>query len=331
MLLLKLRSPLIGFMLVVACGTLGYHLLEGWGWLDSFWMVVITLTTIGYSERFPLSPAGQLFTVGMITIGLGLSFYTVGQITRYMVEGDLAKDIATRRRRRQMNKLENHFIVIGHGRLGREVADELYHRGQKVVAIDVAESSFERQTDHLASYIVGDATHDDILEGAAISRARGLAVCTGSEPTNLFVSLSGRQLNPSLYILTRVEDHQTARKALRAGANSVINPYGISGARMAQGLLHPHAGEVVDRAVGRGGAQFAIEDIRIGAVPAYNGRLTGLEIPQKHKVLVLAVRKPDGEIVNATERSLELNPGDIAVVVGRPEDIAGFADAAAQT
>lgn len=327
MLFLRLRWALGIFLVVLVGGTIGYHYIEGWTWLDAFWMVVITLTTIGYGETHPLSEAGRMFTLVMIVMGVGLSAYTVGQLTRYIVDGELARSIAARRKRRQMQKLEGHFIVVGLGRLGKEVAAELHHRGHQVVAIEITAPHPEEHR-FLTMRLEGDGSSDDLLREAAIERAHGVAAATGSDATNIFVTLSARQMNPNVHIITRVDEEASVQKAIRAGANAVINPYGISGARMAQGLVHPHAAQLVDRAVGRAHAEFEIEDIAIGEVADYNGPLGSLGIPERHRVQLVALRRPDGDLVTGLGATTELRPGDIAIVVGRPSDIRGFATAA---
>ena len=307
--------------------TLGYRLIEGWPWVDCLWMVVITLSTIGYGEPQALTDGGRVFTMGLILAGLGLGTYTIGQVTRYVVEGDFREDLRERRRRNLMRKLENHFIVVGLGRLGREVAEELHHRGHKVVAIEV-EADPSDKLPFLDLRLRGDGSSDEILNEAAIDRARGIAAATGSDATNIFVTLSARQMNPRIHIITRVDDEASVQKAFRAGANAVINPYGISGARMAQGLIHPHAAQLLDRAVGRAHNEFEIEDVPIGDVEHYNGRLGELDIPDRHKVLIVALRRPDGQLVTSLDRHTELRAGDIAIVVGRPADVREFSKAA---
>ena len=327
MVLRKLRWVLALFVLVLIGGTVGYQYIEGWRLLDALWMVVITLTTIGYGEAHPLSDAGRVFTMALVVSGVGLSAYTAGQLTRFVVDGDLAHSLAQRRRKRQMHALSGHYIVVGLGRLGKEVAAELHHRGFEVVAIEVTPGSLDEHR-FLTVRLVGDGSSDELLREAAIERARGVAAATGSDATNIFVTLSARQMNPALHIVTRVDDEGSVHKALRAGANAVINPYGISGARMAQGLIHPHAAQLMDRAIGRAHAEFQIQDIAIGAAKAYNGPLGELALPEHHRVQILALRKPGGELISALDRHTCLEPGDIAVVVGRPSDIRALADAA---
>ncbi len=327
MLFRTLRWAIAFTILIITGGTLGYRYIEGWRFLDSAWMTVITLTTIGYGEPQPLSDNGRWFTMGLILAGLGLGTYTLGQVTRYIVEGEFRRDLKERRRRRLMEKLANHFIVVGLGRLGREVAEELFHRGHHVVAIEVDDDASDGLP-FLDLRVRGDGSADECLNEAAIHRARGIAVATGSDATNIFVTLSARQLNPGIHILTRVDDAASVQKAFRAGADAVINPYGISGARMAQGLIHPHAAQLLDRAVGRAHNEFEIEDVPIGEVEHYNGRLGELDIPDRHRVLIVALRRPDGQLVTSLDRHTELRAGDIAIVVGRPTDVRTFSEAA---
>ena len=315
------------FLLVAAIGTVGYHFLEGWPWIDSLWMVVITLTTIGYGETHPLSNAGRLFTLGLIVSGVGLSAYALSQITRFIVDGELSRSLAAHRRRRIMDRLEGHYIVVGLGRLGREVTEELVHRGHKVVGVEL-DPGTGQELPSLLLRLEGDGSSDAMLRDAGVGRASGLAAATGSDAANIFVTLSARELNPTLHIVTRVDEEDSIQKAYRAGATAVINPYGISGARMAQGLIHPHAAQLMDQVVGRGHAEFEIDDVVIGDVPEYNGPLENLGIPQRHKVLLVAVRRQDGEVATMPSHRTELRPGDIAIVVGRPSDILIFAKAA---
>lgn len=327
MLLLELRWAVLFLFLVLTGGTVGYQVIEGWSLIDGLWMVVITLTTVGYAEPQALSSAGRVFTMGLIVSGVGLYAYSVGQFTRYIVDGQLARSLLQRGRRRQMKKLKGHFVVIGLGRLGREVAAELTHRGQQVVAIDLSPSVPEDEG-NLALRLEGDGSSDEMLREAALERAAGVAAATGSDAVNIFITLSARQMNPDVHIVTRVDEEASVEKARRAGANAVINPYGISGARMAQGLTHPHAAQLLERAMGRGHSEFQIEDIAIGQVAEYNGPLGDLRIPERHHVQLVALRKTNGDLITALGRTTLVEPGDVAVVVGRPTDIHELADAA---
>jgi len=326
----ELRWAIIGLILVVLTGTTTYHFLEDWSWIDSLWMVLITLTTIGFGEPHTLSDSGRVFTMFLIVSGVGIGTYTVGKVAQYIMGGGIIQDLKEQRRRRKMTKIANHIIVVGMGRLGREVVVDLVHAHSAVVGIDLDEDRLNLSTG-LSVQIRGDGTSDEILKQAGIERARGIAVATRSSATNVYVTLSARQLNPSLHILTRVDEEGAAEKAIRAGADEVINPFGISGARMAQGLIRPHAANFVDLAIGRSFGDFALEDVTLGNAVNFHGRLEDLDIPNKHAVMIIGIRKSNGQLVTSIDRNTELNEADVVVVIGRPGDIGNFALAAAGT
>jgi voltage-gated potassium channel len=318
---------MLGYTLVLVVATAGYHQLEGWGVLDAIWMVAITFTTIGYGEVHPLSDAGRMLTLGLIGAGVSLHTYTFTQVTRYFVEGGLVQDLRARKQRRVMSKLSNHYIVVGLGRLGCEVAELLHHNGEDVVVIDQNAERLEAY-EHATLKILGDGSSDRVLEAAEISKARGCAVATGSSAVNVFVVLSARQLNPSLYILTRVDQEGDASKALRAGADRVISPYRIGGMRMANSLLHPHSASFIEQAEAREFPDLWLRDVRIEEGAPCVGTLMKLDLRNRFGILVVAIRRPDGEMVATPGPEVSLGAGDTAVVAGRPDAIQAFTRAA---
>lgn len=308
---------------VLVGGTLGYRWVEGWSWLDSVWMLVITLTTIGYGERLPLSDAGRIYTIGLVAVGLSLASFSLSNITQFLLEGGLHERLRRRRIARVMHRMQDHFIVVGYGRLGREVAADLAFRGHGIVVVE------PEPVDLPGGWVQvpGDASMDSVLREAGIERARGMAVCTGADATNLFVTLSARQLNPDLNIVTRVGGEGTVDKALKVGADAVLNPYHIGGSRMAQGLLHPMAATLIDRSMSRAFEEFEMEDVLVGDDAEYVGFLRDLQVAHRHNVLVVAIRKPDGRFLRGHDPKADMQAGDVVVVVGAPADIRGFSAA----
>lgn len=323
----KLRLGIALFVLSFVVGTAGYMWIEGWTFLEAFWMVSITLTTIGFGEVRPLSDAGRWFTIALIMGGLSAASYTVGQLTRYVIEGDLQRDVRRRRRERIMRSISDHFIVAGFGRLGAEVAAELRHAGRPVVVLDTDPARIGQADEDGFTALVGDASQDDMLRLAGIERARGLAVATSSTAVNVFVTLSARQLNPSLRIITRVEDEEAVSKAHRAGATSVVSPHGIGGAHMAHGLLRPEARSFLDLATHRSYRELGLEDVRIGAGGAADS-LGAMRLRERFHVMVIAIRRTDGALETVPGPDTRLAEGDVAVVIGKPDDVARFAEAA---
>jgi len=321
---------MFGLITVVCAGTMTYHLLEGWSWIDSLWMVLITLTTIGFGEPHTLSGSGRVFTMFLIVSGVGIGTYTVGKVAQYVMGGGLIFDLKEQQRRRKMAQIKNHIIVVGMGRLGREVVQDLLHAHCDVVGIDLDADKLHL-SESLTVEIHGDGSKDEILKEAGIERARGFAIATPSSATNVYVTLSARQLNPSLHILTRVDEDGAGEKAIRAGADEVINPFGISGARMAQGLIRPHAANFVDLAIGRSFGDFALEDVTLGNAVQFHGRLEDVDVSNKYSVMVIGVRKSTGQLITSIDRNTELAQGDVVVLIGRPGDIGNFALAASGT
>lgn len=329
MLLRRTRWAFLLAATALVVGTVGYRWIEGWSWLDALWMAVITLTTIGFGEIHPLSPAGRWFTLGLIAGGLSIASFAVAQTTRYFIEGGFREEYAQLRRKRLMDGMKGHFIVAGFGRTGREIVADLLHAGQKVAIIDPAPATCERCTQQGLVAVHGDAASDEVLRVAGVERARGLAVATSSDAVNVFVTLSARQLNPKLKIITRVDAEATVSKAMLAGADGVVSPHTIGGTTMANGLLRPNSATFMANAFARSHPDLAMEDVEIGAAAAWHGTLGTLRLRDRHGVIVVAIRRVDARIEPAPGPEVEVGLGDVLVVVGRPEAVRDARNAAA--
>lgn len=321
-LLRAVGTSLVALTILLVVGTVGFVLIEEWTVLDALWMVVITLSTIGYGEVHELSQAGRLFTLLFIVAGIGVATRGLSDIARYVAEGGLVADLLQRRHWREVQRMRDHYIVVGYGRLGREIVADLLHDGAQVLVIDLDPADLPEGV----GQIVGDATHDDVLLDAGIQRARGLAIATPSDAVNVYITLSARQLHATLQITTRIEDDNAQTKAIRAGANGVLMPYHISGARMAQGLLRPGASMFVDHATTRHFDDLLIEDVILPQTTELSGPLRDLDLPHRHGVIVVAVCHAGDDHLTTPEPDMTLGPGDTLVVVGPPPKVKAFAD-----
>ncbi len=328
LILSHLRAPLVALGAVSCVGTLGYRFLEGWSWLDSAWMVAITLTTIGYGEVHPLSPEGRLFTIGLIAVGVGVATWALGQATGYALSGDLQREFAAARQERRLEALKGHMVVAGYGRTGQEVAADLAHAGVVVVVIDLNADACEaaRAAGHLA--VQGDATSDSILRTAGVERAVGLAATSANDAVNVFVVLSARQFSKSLRILARVDHAENEAKARHAGADGVVRPHAIGGTTLANGLLRPGTAAFVELALARGYHDLSVEDVLVRAA-GYVGRVDALRLQERHRVLVVAIQRADGAFSTLPAPEAHVHEGDTLVVMGRPPDIHALRRAAA--
>ncbi len=212
-------------LLVMAIGTAGYHYIEGWPWFDGFYMVVTTLTTIGYQEVHPLSHAGRVFNVFVILAGVSLLLLGVGALSQALLEFELQSFFGRRRMEREIGRLDGHYIICGMGRVGRSVARELARKPVPFVIIENAETKRQRFSDESWLVIAADATQEQTLRQAQIDRARGLIAATTTDATNLYIVLTARGLNPHLKIIARASEDAAEKHLLTAGADSVVSPY----------------------------------------------------------------------------------------------------------
>lgn len=299
----RLWAVLIMVNGLLAVGTAGYKLIEGWSWHDALFMTVITLSTVGYGEVRPLSGIGELFTIVLILLGVGGVAYTFSTLADYFIAGELNGILQRQRMARTISKLRNHYIICGYGRVGQQVVQGLRANRYDVVVIDSTDNcvaEFEKEGIH---YVIGDAASDPILQQAGIEHASGLCTCLPNDATNVFVVLSARTFNPNLFIISRSNQPESERKLRIAGANQVINPYLITGHRMAAQLLHPSVVEFLDVIMRSGELELRIEEIKIGPASAMNGR-------------TLAVRRHDGKLFTYLPAEFTLESGDVLVGLG---------------
>ena len=321
------RSLALAFFLlalVQVIGVVGYVVIEGWSPLEAWWMVLITVTTIGYGEVRPLSDDGRLFTIVLILVGMGLVTYTITTTTRAVFDGNIVRDWRRHRRRRAMEALNDHYIVVGYGRLGEAVTEELRETGHPVVVVERDKDVVEDLLDDPArpeGVLCGDGADDDLLRLAGIDRARGLAVTTPSGAEAVFITLSARQLTATLPILTRVGDEAEAVKARRAGATGVVSPHTMGGWRMAHGLMRPYTTSFLDIATLAQHDDILLDEIEVSTADWANRTLGDLHVRRQHGVMVAAVRRVDGTLVPTPGAETVLKPGDVMIVIGAPDKV----------
>jgi voltage-gated potassium channel len=242
-----LQLGILLLLLQIVVGTLGYLFIEGYQFIDAFFMTVITISTVGFAEVRPLSPVGKIFTTGLIIFSLGSLAYIGSTFARFILDGELFNYLKTYRVDKKIIKLKNHCIIVGYGRIGEQIALELSKHGENFVVIDKREDSVSKARDNSNTlYIKGDATHEEILTQARIGYAKSLIAATPIDADNVFVVITAKSMNPSLTIISRASDVQSVSKLRRAGASKVIMPEMIGGQRMAKLVTQPDVVEFLE-------------------------------------------------------------------------------------
>jgi voltage-gated potassium channel len=314
---------LIGLALlgVVLVGTAGFHFIEGWPWFDGFYMVITTLTTIGYQEVHPLSHSGRVFNVFIIVAGVSLVFLAIGALTQALLEFELRSFFGRRKMEREITRLSDHYIICGAGRVGRSAARELARRPVPFVIIEQSDAKIQRYANENWLMLAGDATQEQILRGAQIDRARGLVAATTTDATNLYIVLTARGLNARLKIIARASEEDAEKHLLTAGADSVVSPYAFAGQRIAQAFLRPHVLSFLDTATTHLGVDLEIGEIYVSPSSAFAGQtIESSRIRQDRGVIILAIKRENGMRFNLAPED-RIEPGDFLIAMGEPAQL----------
>ena len=303
---------------LVLVGVLGFHFIERWSYFDGFYMVLTTFTTIGYGEVHPLSRAGREFNIILIVAGVLLAFLLVGALTQALLEFELRSFFGRRRMEREIDRLKDHYIICGAGRVGRSVADELARKSAPFVLIDTNDDELKKHAESGWPVIVGDATKETVLREAHIERASGLVAATTTDAINTYVVLTARGLNPQLRIIARASEEDAEKHLLKAGADAVVSPYHFAGHRIAQSFLRPNVLDFIDSATVQLGLDLEIAEIFVPSHSRFVGQtLASSKIRHDLGAIVLAIKRGKEMRTNPSRDDL-IEAGDYLIVMGGP-------------
>jgi len=303
-------------------GTVGFRVIEHDSLFDAFYITVLTITTEGYERLHPLDPAGRAFNSFLILFGVIVMFFSVGAITQTIIELEIRDPFGKRRTKRMINKMENHFIVCGFGRVGRAASYELKRAGVPFVVLDRNEERAERAVQAGMVALPADATRDEALRDAGVTRARGLIAALATDADNLFVILSAKTLNPGLTVVTRASEEEAEAKLRRAGADTVFAPYSNTGHRLAQAILRPHVAQFLDFTIKNIGLEVAIEQLQVAPESVFVAKTLGeMQIRRELGVIVLAVRKSDGRMIFNPPAEMLICADDFLIVMGEQTNL----------
>lgn len=320
-------------VIIVIGGGVGYYLIGGGRWSlgDCIYMTVISVTTVGYGEvlrDMDRVPYARGFTMILLLLGTGSIVYFASAVTAFIIEGDLKNVLFASRLKKRMKRMKDHVVVCGAGSTGRHVIEELLTTGMSVVAIDLREGELREIAEKFPraefSYIVGDATDDDVMAQTGLERARGLVAALSSDKDNLYLTVSARQTNPGTRIVARCAELSHVEKIRRSGADAVVSPNFIGGMRLVSELLRPAVVRFLDDMLRDRRAAYRIEEVQLGDGAASLGAtLRDARVRERFGMTVLAVRASDQQSwVYNPDANEKLGPGMTLVVLGSAEQVA---------
>ena len=310
------------FILMLLAGTAGYMFIEGWPFIDALYMTVITLATVGFREVHELSLPGRIFTMVLIIVGVGFVFYLAGGIIQFMVEGRIRDILGRRKLEKELRKQKDHYIICGFGRVGSSICDLLASKPLGMVVIERNPERIARASDRHLLYVSGEATEEENLILAGVERARGLLAVLKTDTDNVYVTLTARQLNPKLFIIARGGEEKSENKLLAAGANRVVSPYLMGAHRIAQTILRPTVTDFLELTLVEKGRNIQMEEMPVDASSKLiDVALQDSRIRKDLDLIIVAVRKPEGQMLFNPSSQTKLQGGDMVVAIGEKQNL----------
>lgn len=321
----NIKNLILSFLLtllIIFIGTTGYIIIEDWNILDALYMTVITLTTVGYGEVHDVSKMGRIFTILLVFFGFGFIIYVAGAVVQFMVEGRIRAILGRKILDRKINRLKNHYIVCGYGRIGRVLCKRLIIEPIDLVVVESNEDLVPVMEEDNVLYVFGDAADDTNLLKAGIKRAKGLVAVLATDADNVFLVLTARQINPDLNIIARAGREKSKAKLLAAGANTVESPYDKGAISMAQRIIRPTVTSFLDFAFAHKRKDIQMDEIPVSASSnLVNIMLKDSGIRQNYNLILIAIKKPDGSMLFNPSFETTIQPDDTVIAVGENENL----------
>lgn len=302
-------------------GTLGFHLIEGWTLLDSLYMTVETVTTVGYGDVPPKTAGGRVFAIIFMFVGVGTVAYVLSSTVQTIVQSELIAAFGERRRYREMSRLRNHFIICGAGRVGTHIIRDLERAGARFIVIEEDAQKVAHLVERGCHAIVRDATLEESLRDAGVEHARGLAACLPEDAENVYIVLTARDLNSNLHIVARAAEEQAETKLIRAGANRVVAPTIMGGRRMAMAMIKPAVDDFMDSITADDlNLNFEQTEVEVPS-PLIGRKLRETPIRSELDIVIISIRCRNGErLFNPTGETV-IEDGDMLIAIGRNESL----------
>ncbi len=320
----RVRNGAVVLGVVFIAAVLGYRV-AGRSWLDALYMVVITISTVGYAETSTQSTGQKWLTMGVIFLGISAAVFTLGGFVQMMMEGEIERTLSLGRTTRAIEKLKQHVVLCGFGRIGQILAHTLNAKKQAFVVVDNDPEAINEAQSLGYLVLLGDATEEDVLLAAGVARAQSLVTALPSDAANVFITLTARNLNRALQIIARGEFQTTEKKLLQAGANRVVMPAAIGALRMAAMITRPSTIELMELVGGKSILDVEIDEITVSSQSPLVGKtIIDAEARRRHGLLIVAVKQAAGNMAFNPGSEVVFQPNDTIIVMGRLEDIDRF-------
>ena len=314
------------FAILITVGTLGFYFFGGseWSLIDSFYMTIITLTTVGFGEVHPLDDLGRLWTSFVIIFGVSGFLYMISEFGAEIIEFRVYQE---NQKKRKISKMKNHYIICGYGRMGAVIAKELHDKDYPFVIVELEQDKVDKITEIGYKSVLGDATIEKTLEEAGIHQASGIVVCLNNDPDNLFVTLTARSLNHDAFLVSRCSQINNKPKLKQAGANKVVNPYTAGGHRMAELLISPELEDTVSLSLKQGIVDLAIDEVNLTNLNSFHGvKIKDSKIREEFNLIIVGLVNGDGSYDINPDPELQLTADHIVMVMGQKRQLQQFKD-----
>ena len=314
------------FAILITVGTLGFYVIGGdeWSLIDSFYMTIITITTVGFGEVHPLNDLGRLWTSFVIVFGVSGFLYMLSEIGAELVEFRVYKE---NQKKRKIRKMKNHYIICGYGRMGAVIAKELHEKNHPFVVVELDQDKVDKISALGYQSILGDATIEKTLEEAGIHKAAGIVVCLNNDPDNLFVTLTARSLNHDAFLVSRCSQINNKPKLKQAGADKVVNPYTAGGHRMAELLISPELEDTVSLSLSQGIVDLAIDEVNLTNLNSFHGvKIKNSKFREEFNLIIIGLVNGDGSYEINPDPELQLSADHTVMIMGQKRQLQQFKD-----
>ncbi len=307
--------------MIILAGAAGFRYFEGYSILESLYVSTQTVTTVGYGDLAPITAGGRIFSIALMLTGVGTVLYALTVLAQAVIQSEIVEAIDHRQKSKEMDKLSDHYIVCGSGRVGRRIIQNLQRQKLPFVVIEHNEHHLSGVEFDGAKIVIGDATSEANLIQAGVQRAKGLASCLADDAANVYVVLTARGLNPDLHIVARAVEEQAEPTLIRAGASRVIAPTIIGSQSMARALLKPAVADFMDSIVAET-LDLVFEEVAVDAASPYAGKqLKDTDLLSELNLIVVAIRGKTGELTFHPKGDTRIEDGDLLIVIGKAEAV----------